>query len=389
MSNKKQKKPFDFKKLPLIILGAAAYLIVCGGLGWMLGSFTDTAAGGNDALAFAYLMGALALLIAAFFVQIILHEAGHLVFGLLSGYQFVSFNVLGFIWQKGPDGKLHCGRMQIAGAGGQCLMSPPDYDEGRFPFTLYNLGGVIMNLVVSAVCLLLALITPQFPLLFLFLLELTLVGVFFALTNGLPIPVAAIQNDGTNLLCIRKDVHARRAFWVQMTIAAEITRGKRLKDMPDAWFAAYPEEAMENPIVSAIAVMNTSRLMDMLDFTAAEAAIRTLLAREKGLVGLYRMTMGCDGAVCELIAGRPDDLTESLSSKENQQLMKAMKTYPSMLRTQYAIALLRDRDADKAVALLADFEAAARKHPNPQEIIGERELLLAIQNAALNGGNAE
>jgi hypothetical protein len=30
---------------------------------------------------------------ASFFVQIILHEAGHLVFGGLSGYRFVSFRI--------------------------------------------------------------------------------------------------------------------------------------------------------------------------------------------------------------------------------------------------------------------------------------------------------
>lgn len=363
------------------LLAYIVLLIVSGCVGFFGADAIDAMTGGNDALFLVYLGLLLAGLMLAFLVQIVLHEGGHLVFGLLSGYKFVSFNVMGFIWQKDETGKLRVGRMQIAGAGGQCLMAPPAYNGGDFPFTLYNLGGVLANLIAAALCALLAWAIPVVWVRILLLTQV-IVAVISAVTNGLPIPVAAIQNDSKNLLCIRKDMTARRAFWVQMSIAAELSQGLRLKDMPDDWFAPLPEKAMDNPIVSAIAVMNASRLMDQLDFAAAEQEIRRLLAREKGILGLYRMTMSCDGALCELIAGRPADLTEALSTKENQQLMKAMKTYPSILRTQYVLALLKDKDADKAEKLLADFEAAAKKHPNPQEIVGERELIAAAQEAA-------
>lgn len=356
-------------------------LIISGCAGFFGADAIDAMTGGDDKLFLVYLGLTLLGLVLALLVQIVIHEGGHLVFGLLSGYKFVSFNVMGFIWQRDEGGKLRMGRMQIAGAGGQCLMAPPVYNGGDFPFTLYNLGGVLANLISAAVF---GLLVWAIPVVWVRILLLTqvIVAVISAITNGLPIPVAAIQNDSKNLLCIRKDTTARRAFWVQMSIAAELACGVRLKDMPDDWFAPMPEKAMDNPIVSAIAVMNTSRLMDLMDFAAAEKEIRRLLAREKGILGLYRMTMSCDGALCELIAGRPGDLTEALSTKENQQLMKAMKTYPSILRTQYALALLKDKDAANAEKLLAGFDAAAKKHPNPQEIVGERELIAAAQEAA-------
>lgn len=384
----RENQPPKAKKMNIAgIVGMIAAMLFGAAIGVFGAQFIDSMTGGSDALFFLYLGLMLLGLILAFFVQIIVHEGGHLLFGLLSGYRFVSFNILGFIWQRGANGKLRVGRMQIAGAGGQCLMAPPEYNGGDFPFTLYNLGGVLMNLFSAVLFGLLAWLIPAAPVRILLVTQ-AVVGVFGALTNGLPIPVAALQNDGKNLLCIRRDIHARRAFWVQMAIAAETARGTRMKSMPEEWFVPFPEEAMDNPIVCAVAVMNTSRLMDMLDFAAAEREIRALMAREKGVVGLYRMTMGCDGAVCELIAGRPGDLTASLESKDIQQMMAAMKTYPSLIRTRYAIALLKERDGEKAEKLLAEFEQAARKHPNPQEITGERELLLAIQNALLNGGEA-
>ena len=363
------------------IIAYIVLLIISGCAGFFGADAINAMTGGDDKLFFIYLGMALLGLLLAFFVQIVLHEGGHLVFGLMSGYKFVSFNVMGIIVQKDENGKLHVGQMQIAGAGGQCLMAPPAYNGGDFPFTLYNLGGVLANLIASAVFALLAWAVPVTWVRILLVMQVV-AGIISAITNGLPIPVAAIQNDSKNLLCIRKDAIARRAFWVQMSLGAELARGVRIKDMPEDWFAPLPEESMDNPIVSSIAVLNTARLMDMQDFSAAEAEIRRLLAREKGVLGLYRMTMSCDGALCELIAGRPADLTDALVSKDNQQLMKAMKTHPAILRTQYALALLKNKDAAKAEKLLSEFEAAAKKHPNPQEITGERELIAACQAAA-------
>ena len=382
--NDSGKKKFSPAQIIPLALGLIVGLVA----GTTGAATIDAMSGGNDALFFAYLGVLMAGLILAFPVQIVLHEGGHLVAGLMSGYSFVSFNILGFIWQKDAEGKLRIGRMQIAGAGGQCLMAPPEYNGGDFPFTLYNLGGPLVNLVFAALFGLLAWLIPSAPLRLLLIPE-ALVGVMFAILNGLPLPVLHLQNDGTNLLCIRRDAHARRAFWVQMSFAAAAARGVRMKDMPEDWFAPFPDEAMDNPIVCAVAVMNTSRLIDQMDFGAAEEAIRTLLSRQKGVLGLYRASMACDGAVCELIAGRPGAITAILGEQEIQQILTTMKAHPAVLRTQYALALLKDRDADKAQSLLERFNAAARKHPNPQEITGERELLQAIRSAAQKGGAAE
>ena len=41
----------------------------------------------------------------AIIVQIIIHEAGHLIFGQLSGYEFSSFRIFSFMWIK-KNGKI-------------------------------------------------------------------------------------------------------------------------------------------------------------------------------------------------------------------------------------------------------------------------------------------
>ena len=94
------------------------------------------------------LIGLFLVMYVAIFMQLMIHEAGHLVFGLLSGYKFSSFRIFSFMWIKEGE-KIKLRRLSIAGTGGQCLMSPPDMVDGRIPLVLYNLGGSLMNMIAT------------------------------------------------------------------------------------------------------------------------------------------------------------------------------------------------------------------------------------------------
>ena len=106
----------------------------------------------------------LVILYILIFLQIIIHETGHLICGLLSGYTFSSFRILSFMWSN-ENGKIHFKRYKLNIAAGQCLMLPPALDENnQLPYLLYNLGGVFFNILSSLLVLPLFLIstTPLF-----------------------------------------------------------------------------------------------------------------------------------------------------------------------------------------------------------------------------------
>ena len=107
-------------------------------------------------------VGLFVFIYVAFFFHIIIHEAGHLVFGLLTGYKFSSFRVASFMWLK-EDGKLKLKRLSIAGTGGQCLMTPPDMKDGKMPLVLYNLGGSFLNITLGALFLIGYLLCSDIP----------------------------------------------------------------------------------------------------------------------------------------------------------------------------------------------------------------------------------
>lgn len=80
---------------------------------------------------FFILVGVPLLMIVAFYLQMIIHEAGHLLFGLCTGYRFLSFRIGNLMWVK-QDEKLKLRRLKITGTGGQCLMAPPNMKDGKF-----------------------------------------------------------------------------------------------------------------------------------------------------------------------------------------------------------------------------------------------------------------
>ena len=88
----------------------------------------------------------------SFALQIILHETGHLIGGLLTGYKFCSFRI-GNLQLQRENGALRFRRLKLAGTGGQCLMTPPEPVGGKIPVMLYNLAGPLMNLLTALLAL--------------------------------------------------------------------------------------------------------------------------------------------------------------------------------------------------------------------------------------------
>lgn len=315
------------------------------------------------------------------FLQLTIHEAGHLVFGLKSGYQFSSFRIGSFMWLKEND-KIVSKKLSLDGTGGQCLMVPPQMQDGKIPVILYNLGGCIMNLVASVVFLAIYLLTPKGTIISLFCLMMALIGVAIALMNGIPLRLGTVDNDGYNALSLGKNPDAMRAFWLQLKVNEQIAKGIRLKDMPDEWFAVPDDEAMQNSMVATQGVFATNRLMDQQRFAEADRLIAHLLKIDSGIIGLHRNLMICDRVYCELIQDNRKEILEEMLTKEQIKFMKAMKKFPSVVRTEYAYALLALKDTAKANAARELFEKVAKTYPYPSDVQSERELIGIADNIA-------
>lgn len=311
-------------------------------------------------------------------LQIAVHEAGHLVFGLLTGYRFLSFRVGSFLWLR-ADGKLRLKRLSLVGTGGQCLMSPPAMVEGRIPYVWYNLGGSLLNGIVGLVLLGLYLLcegTVLSPL----LLFAAGVGFFYALGNGIPLRLGGVDNDGYNALSLGKDLKALRSFWIQLKVSEYTAKGIGLADMPKEWFEVPSDQDMKNSMIAVMGVFATNRLMEEYKFQEAGELIERLLSMDTSIIGLHRRMMTCDKIFCELIGENRREELDTLLDKQQKQFMKQMKRFPSVMRTEYAYALLARKDAEAAGWKMRQFERFAPQHPHPVEIESERAMMRIAQS---------
>lgn len=312
-------------------------------------------------------------------LHIAVHEAGHLVFGLLTGYGFSSYRV-GSIMLLMENGKLKLRKFSLAGTGGQCLMTPPELVDGKMPYVLYNLGGSLMNFGVSLVCLLLSFIAPDY--LAVLLRVFAVLGLALGAMNGIPMRLGGVDNDGYNALSLGKSPQALRSFWVQMKANEQIARGVRLKDMPEEWFTVPDEAGMKNSMTAVMGVLACNRMMDAHDFTRAAELMARLWEMDTALTGLHKNLMICDRIYCELIGQNRQEVVDSLLTGEQKKFIKSMKTFPTVLRTEYAYALLGRKDEAGAADWQTKFEKVAKTYPYPSDMESERELMQIAREKA-------
>lgn len=366
----------------LLLLVCAAVGGVCGFL-FSRSVMTDDLSGSEY---FLTLGGLLLGLYAIIFAHIALHEAGHLIFGLLTGYRFGSFR-LGSLMIVKENEKLRLRSFKLPGTGGQCLMLPPEPVDGKIPYALYGLGGVIVNGAVSVAALAAWLIMDKGGLGSTLLLMVCLFGLIMALSNGLPISMGSVDNDGRNVRSLKQHPHAMGSYIRQMQINAELVRGVRVKDMPAELFPDPAAEDLNNSFTAAEALFAANRLLDEQKLDQAQARLEALLAADTGLIELHRAMAVCDLIFCELIGPARPERLQQLLTKEQTQFMQVMKKNISTLRTRYALAMLADHDPKAANQTLALFEKVARSYPYPQEICSERELMALVDARAIPSGS--
>ncbi len=314
----------------------------------------------------------LVFLIVAFYAQTIIHEGGHLIFGLMTGYKFSSFRIFNIMLLK-TDGRLKFKKVHIAGTGGQCLMAPPENTENP-KFVLYNLGGCFLNIIVSVIFTVVALFSVNLPYLMGLSICMVVCGIIFALLNGIPLSTDSMPNDGYNTRLMLKYPSSVKSLWVQLMVNQKISEGVRVSEMPQEWFTLPSDEEMNNALHAAIAVFRANKLVDEHKFDEARTLISHILKIDSGIVGIHENLLRCDLIYIELILGNKDQAKELLT-KELLAFMKAMKSFPSVIRTNYTIALSGEENIKSPESYLKAFEKVAKSYPYHADIQSERELI--------------
>ena len=313
------------------------------------------------------------------YIHIALHEAGHLVAGLISGYHFVSYRFGKTMVMHDSNGKLVKKKYAVAGTGGQCIMGPPEYSD-ELPTTLYNYGGGLANLLLAVISLIIYLLINNIHVKVFFSI-LGLIGVFLAATNLIPLTSDMVTNDGANEREVRKSNTARKAFWSQLKVTELISEGVNTRDIPEEYFDFEPDP--DNYMINASYVMKINRYMNPVDYEKCRVLMEDFLDKDYPCISMYKYLFRSDLLFCKML----NDEEVKKEYKELEPVLVKMRTIPGILRTMYAYDKLVLKDEAQAGQILQQFEAVMANYPYPQDSDIERGLIALVDSKVYNLNN--
>lgn len=363
------------KKSPL--LKNILFLSLSMGVGLLLGVFSgvflpETVLEWN---VFHFVLGIIFFCL-SYFLHILIHELGHLIFGLLTGYSFVSFRVGSFTVIK-EDGKFKRKKFHLPGTGGQCLMSPPEYSEKSFPYVIYNLGGVLLNLGASIIALGIIVGIEQLSAFSLVGWQLFLVaGLFTAMTNGIPVKIGGLPNDGHNIYSLMKKEENKKAFFIQLKMNALMTQGIRIKDIPFEELSVDELNTQTSTLQAAVHILQYNWYLDRLNLEKAQQKLTELLSYMDNYPLFYKQELACEQLFLALVSHEDSAVIEELYNEELKTYIKKMTFLPNKKRLLMSLEAHYYQNEEVMQQYFKELLKTAETYP----VRGEAEMEIMLGN---------
>lgn len=305
----------------------------------------------------------------------VIHETGHLVFGLLSGYQFRSIRFGSMIISK-KEGSLKLGRISIPGTVGQCLMAPPDRPDEDIPSALYNWGGVIFNAILSVIFGILVFSPGAHPYFIIFSIAMLCVGLLSIEMNAAPI--AYLCNDGYNARCTRKDLRSKQHFIRSLRMTDMLTSGVATKDLPAEFFdwtykdgdSAFTSGAGVQRICYLSALRRFDEALELAEYI--DLSEFPLSTNNQNYTRVYKLLFMI------LLDKDPGEIKAYFNNEKKNML--TLRNTISAQDALYAYYTLIDKKEKEAAKAKEKFEALAKSYPYPQDLDDDRYIFSLVES---------
>ena len=325
----------------------------------------------SKVVAFAWML--VAALIAAI-LNIILHEGGHLVAGLLTGYKFVSYRFFNWTLIR-KDGRLRWRNFELAGTGGQCLMSPPDKPLEEIDTRLYNAGGVLVQVIITllSIVLIWALDLPVW--LDILLAMMALFGIWGVLTNGIPMKIGGVANDGYNLLQLEKDPVAKQSFCNVLELNARNQGGETYGEMPERLFNIPESIDWKSPMHAATVLASATRKQSQHQWEESYQQLTDACCHMSDIMPLYQLELENMMTLACIATGRDEEARRHYTDKVAKYVTHHAPTQSDKQMTAMAVALALDGDRPRAEELLGKLEAERDKYIHQGDVAMSLDLM--------------
>ncbi len=322
---------------------------------------------------FLLLMGSVFL---AMILHTIIHELGHVVFGKLTGYEFLSYRIFSFSLQKTKQG-YEIKRLSIPGTAGQALMKPPALVDGKMPYVWYNLGGVLFNLLLIIVSFGINVLCDHYVVRFIFTMSIGM-GLFMGIINIFPYSEKGMT-DGCNLLKLHRYPEKIKYLHLQLEMVADLADGKCWEEfeIPEDLFDIEENEIDSFTFIPYLCGINKAYAEK--DFKKAGEYIDVLYRNKKQLNKVHQYIFAAEKTFLELIGENRKEIVDEAYTDEVKKFMKALKHEVSSWRVQMAYAYFYKHDSKKAMEFYEKGMAAVKNAPYKGDAMMEVSILTYVK----------
>ena len=329
----------------------------------------------------------LLVIFASFYVNVILHEAGHLIMGLLSHHRFVSFQIGDLTFVKEHD-SLCLKKNHVAGIAGQCLMEPPALTDQRYHCVGFLLGGGLMNLCLCIILYLVSLLFSDNSAVTTVLVYLAgSTSLYVAVTGLFPMRLVSLMNDGYNAFL--ENDSGKLANYYILRFNAAMSKAERITDIDSEILTQvlnFDFSDLDSPCTANLCFNAAQCYMAKREYDSAKMCYERIAASKT--VGILKSFSNCELAFLDILLQGENATPEKYMDVNAQSFQKKMKSNASVLREKYAYYLLYKKDEKKAAAIKQKFFKSVACAPVKAERHCEQQLFNEIETAASQKYNA-
>ncbi len=310
------------------------------------------------------LMGGLIFLALLFMlVHIVIHEGGHLVMGLATGWKYLSFRI-GNIALVKRDGKLQWKKTTVVGAGGQCLMIPPECEPEKCPFFLYLLGGGLFNIVTGGIAFGIGMLTGGVAQVILNIFAI--IGIGTGLANLFPAKVGGTNNDGYQIFVeFPRSSEAKKYNYLLLSANAILTEAESTKELPEKikdTILNSDYSDLSNTGIANLYCYKAAILQDEGRYEECREVYQNI-ADSSDVLHIFKNEAKCELIYHEIMGECNAEKIDALYDKKQAEYIKATALYPSRKRLMYAYHLIYKNDKAKADEEYRALLKTAKSHP--------------------------
>lgn len=205
--------------------------------------------------------------ILGFVLQIIIHEIGHFIGGLITGWRFLFIQIFNLVVLQ-KDNKISF--MVSRDIGFKCIMAPLNLSQDAY---MYTIGGCLFNLMSGLFGLIFAFILPISFIVWAYLWCFSVFGIGMFIINGVfSRKKSYVCSDKTCFNLLRSNNLNKICHNAQLIIAKHLMQGLTYKNMGNELICLCPDNA-NNDILAYQAVLEFYYHLDDGDFLKARLAL--------------------------------------------------------------------------------------------------------------------